>query len=157
MRVALPVEPPRGIVLRETMISTIPNAVVSAGFAQNRAGDRLENAPEWTGNVAVDYDRPVTDKLHLFANATLNFQSEVNYREFNDPREIQPAFSKADVRLGVGQVDRRWELALLVRNLFEERTSSLIFPTFPVGLGPNDRVHVPDALRSFTIQARVSF
>jgi iron complex outermembrane recepter protein len=127
------------------------------GCAQNRAGDRLENAPEWTGNVAVDYDRPVTDTLRLFANATLNFQSEVNYREFNDPREIQPAFSKTDVRLGVGQVDRRWELALLVRNLFEERTSSLIFPTFPVGLGPNDRVHVPDALRSFTIQARVSF
>ncbi|MEQ5788881.1 hypothetical protein J3454_13360 [Erythrobacter sp. NFXS35] len=32
MRAALPIEPVRGIVLRETLISTLPNAVVSAGF-----------------------------------------------------------------------------------------------------------------------------
>ncbi|MEQ5788883.1 TonB-dependent receptor [Erythrobacter sp. NFXS35] len=127
------------------------------GCAEDRSGDRLENAPEWTGNIAVDYDQPVNDTLRVFANATLNFQSDVNYREFDDPREVQQAFSKTDIRAGFGDIDRGWELALLVRNLFEERTSSLIFPTFPVGLGPNDRVHVPDALRSFTIQARISF
>lgn len=127
------------------------------GCAQDRSGDRLENAPEWTGNIAIDFDRPVSDRLRAFANATLNFQSEVNYREFANPLEVQPAFSKTDIRAGIGSVGRGWELALLVRNLFEERTSALIFPTFPVGLGPNDRVHVPDPLRSFTIQARVSF
>lgn len=127
------------------------------GCAQDRSGDRLENAPEWTGNIAVDYDRPVTDTLRVFANATLNFQSDVNYREFDNPLEVQPAFSKTDIRAGVGDVGRGWEVALLVRNLFEERTSALIFPTFPVGLGPTDRVHVPDPLRSFTIQAKLSF
>lgn len=127
------------------------------GCAQDRSGDRLENAPEWTGNISADFDRPVSDRLRAFANATLNFQSAVNYREFGNPLEVQPAFSKTDIRAGIGSVGRGWELALLVRNLFDERTSALIFPTFPVGLGPNDRVHVPDPLRSFTIQARVSF
>lgn len=127
------------------------------GCAQDRSGDQLENAPEWTGNISADFDRPVSDRLRAFANATLNFQSAVNYREFGNPLEVQPAFSKTDIRAGIGSVGRGWELALLVRNLFDERTSALIFPTFPVGLGPNDRVHVPDPLRSFTIQARVSF
>jgi len=127
------------------------------GCAEDRSGDRLENAPEWTGNIAVDFDRPVSDRLRAFANATLNFQSAVNYREFGNPLEVQPAFSKTDIRAGVGSIGRGWELALLVRNLFDERTSALIFPTFPVGLGPNDRVHVPDPLRSFTIQARIAF
>jgi iron complex outermembrane receptor protein len=125
--------------------------------AQDRSGDRLENAPEWTGNVAVDFNRPVSDTLRVFGNATLNFQSDVNYREFANPLEVQEAFSKTDVRAGVGDVDGGWEVALLVRNLFEERTSALIFPTFPVGIVPTDRVHVPDALRSFTLQARIAF
>ena len=127
------------------------------GCVEDRSGSRLENAPEWSGNIAVDFDRPVTERLRAFANATLNFHSDVNYREFANPLEVQPAFSKTDIRAGLGSVGRGWEVALLVRNLFEERTSALIFPTFPVGLGPNDRVHVPDPLRSFTLQARVAF
>ncbi|AOL22606.1 TonB-dependent receptor protein [Erythrobacter litoralis] len=134
-----------------------PDANAPGGCAQDRSGDPLENAPEWTGNVAADFDRPVSDTLRVFANATLNFQSDVQFREFGDPLTVQDAFSKTDIRVGFGDIDRGWQLALLVRNLFEERTSSLIFPTFPIGLGPADRVHLPDPLRSFTIQARVAF
>lgn len=132
-------------------------AFTAPGCAQDRSGDRLENAPEWTGNIAANFDRPVSDRFRVFANASLNFQSAVNYREFDNPLEVQPAFSKTDIRAGFGDAGRKWELALLVRNLFDKRTSALIFPTFPVGLGPNDRVHVPDPRRSFTIQAKVSF
>ncbi|MEE4155231.1 MAG: TonB-dependent receptor [Erythrobacter sp.] len=134
-----------------------PNASAPGGCAQDRSGDRLENAPEWTGNLAADFDKPISDTLRIFANATMNFQSDVQYREFGDPLTVQDGFSKTDVRVGFGDIDRGWQLALLVRNLFEERTSALIFPTFPVGIAPTDRVHLPDPLRTFTIQASASF
>ena len=149
---------------------TLDNPAFGAptGCAQDRSGDRLENAPEWTGNVAVDYDQPVSDTLRVFGNATLNFQSDVQFRESADPLTVQEGFSKTDIRAGFGSVDRGWEVALLVRNLFEERTSSLIFPTFPIGLpggpfGPPNPVagppivHLPDPLRTFTLQARIAF
>lgn len=127
------------------------------GCTQSRAGDRLQSSPEWTGNVAIDYDRPVSNTLRAFGNATLNFMSDINYQESGSPLEVQPAFSKTDVRLGVGDVNNRWDVALLVRNLFDVRTSSLIFEVFPVGIGPNDRAHMPDPRRSFTLQGRVAF
>jgi len=149
---------------------TVGNPAFGAptGCAEDRSGDRLENAPEWTGNVALDYNQPVSDTLRVFGNATLNFQSDIQYRENADPLTVQQSFSKTDVRVGVGSLDRGWEVALLVRNLFEERTSSLIFPTFPIGLpggpfGPpaplagSPLTYLPDPLRTFTLQARVSF
>jgi iron complex outermembrane receptor protein len=149
---------------------TIANPAFGAptGCAEDRSGDVLENAPEWTGNVALDYNQPVSDSLRVFGNATVNFQSDIQYRENADPLTVQEGFSKTDVRIGLGSVDRGWDVALLVRNLFEERTSSLIFPTFPIGLpggpfGPPAPVagppltYLPDPLRTFTLQARISF
>lgn len=133
-----------------------PNRLVP-GCTQDRAGDRLQSSPEWTGNLTIAYDRPVNDKLRVFGNATLNFMSDINYQETGSPLEVQPGFSKTDVRIGIGDADQRWDVALLVRNLFDERTSSLIFEVFPIGVGPNDRAHVPDPRRSFTLQARVAF
>ncbi len=133
-----------------------PNRLVP-GCTQDRAGDRLQSSPTWTGNVSVNYDQPVSETLRVFGNATVNFMSDINYQEAANPLEVQPAFSKTDVRLGVGDADESWEVALLVKNLFDERTSSLIFEVFPIGVGPNDRAHMPDPRRSFTLQAKVAF
>jgi iron complex outermembrane receptor protein len=36
-----------------------------------RPGDRLDNVPTWTWSAAVDYRKPVSDKVTLFANASL--------------------------------------------------------------------------------------
>lgn len=130
---------------------TVPNCV------EDRAGDRLQNAPEFTGNIGLNYDQPISDKLRLGANWFTNFQSTVNFQDVLNPLEEQPAFSKTDIRASIGDIDRKWEVAFLVRNLFDKRTSGIIFNTFNIGVGPNDRVHMPDPRRSFTIQARARF
>jgi hypothetical protein len=45
-----------------------------------------------------------------------------------------------------------------VRNLFDKRTSGIIFQTFQPGTNPVvDRVHMPDPRRSVTLQARLRF
>jgi iron complex outermembrane receptor protein len=129
----------------------IPNCV------EDRTGDRLQNSPKWTGNVAVELDQPLSQGLRLLGNWTTSYQSDINYQDILHPLEVQEAFSKTDVRLGVADIDRDWELAVLVRNLFDKRTSGIIFQTFPIGIAPDDRVHLPDPKRSVTVQARVRF
>ncbi len=124
---------------------------------EDRTGDRLQNSPEWTGNIALDVDRAVGD-VRLLASWFTRFQDAINYQDFLDPLHEQKAFSKTDVRLGLAALDRRWEVALLVRNLFDARTSGLIFSVFPVDTNPAlDRAHMPDPRRSFTLQGRIRF
>jgi len=126
-------------------------------LSQDRKGDRLQNSPEWTGNLNLDFNQPLSDSLNLLASWTTSYQSDINYQDILHPLEEQKAFTKTDVRVGLARSDRTWEVALLVRNLFDEKTSGIIFQTFPVGVLPTDRVHIPDPRRSFTLQARFGF
>lgn len=124
---------------------------------QDRAGDRLQNAPEWTGNVNLSVERPLTDTLDYLVSWTTTYQSGINYQDSLDPTQVQEAFSKTDLRLAVGSASETWELGVLVKNLFNEKTSTIIFSTFPIGVAPLDRVHLPAPLRSYTLQARLRF
>jgi iron complex outermembrane receptor protein len=125
---------------------------------EDRKGDRLQNSPEWSGNVYADIEAPLGDRLDLLVNWTTVFRSTVNYQDILHPLEEQPGFSKSDVRVALADADRRWELAVLVRNLFDKRTSGIIFQTFQPGTNPVvDRVHMPDPRRSVTLQARLRF
>ena len=125
---------------------------------QDRTGDRLQNSPKWSGNAYADIDAPLTDSLRFIASWTTSFRATLNYQDILHPLEEQPGFSKSDLRVGLAGAERQWEVALLVRNLFDERTSGIIFQTFPAGINPVlDRVHMPDPRRSITLQARVRF
>jgi len=124
---------------------------------QDRSGDRIQNSPEWTGNINLDLDQPLNDGLRLLASWTTSYQSDINYQDTLSPLEVQDAFTKTDVRAAIADADRNWEVGLLVRNLFDKRTSGLIFQVFPVGVAPNDRGHLPDPRRTVTLQARVRF
>ncbi len=154
-----------GIAYLDAKYTSFPNgpcrfdnpSVRVAGCTQNRKGDRLQSSPEWSGNAALAYDAPISAALRLIASATVNFQSDINYQETENPLEVQPAFAKTDLRIGLGGVKTAWEVTLLVRNVFDKRTSGLIFETFPVGVAPNDRVYAPDPKRTFTLQARLRF
>ena len=136
---------------------TFPNELVP-NCSEDRAGDRLQNSPEWSGNVYADIDVPLNDRLRLIGSWTTTFRSDTNFQDILHPLEVQPGFSKSDIRAGLADADRRWEAAILIRNLFDERTSGIIFQTFQPGTNPVlDRVHMPDPRRSITLQARYRF
>jgi iron complex outermembrane receptor protein len=136
---------------------TFPNELVP-NCSEDRAGDRLQNAPDWSGNVFADLDVPLNDRLRLIGSWTTTFRSDVNFQDILHPLEVQQGFSKTDIRAGFTDTDRRWEAAVLIRNLFDERTSGIIFQTFQAGTNPVlDRVHMPDPRRSITLQARYRF
>ncbi len=134
-----------------------PNEL-AVGCVEDKTGDRLQNSPKWSGNFYADIDAPLSDNLRLIGSWTTSFRSDINYQDILHPLEVQEGFSKTDVRAGIAGAERQWEVALLVRNLFDKRTSGIIFQTFQPGTNPVlDRVHMPDPRRSITLQARVRF
>ncbi len=88
---------------------------------QQLAGERLVNAPEWTGSLGAAYSGPTAiGGVDWGMNIDTLFKSEYNPHPELHPGAVQNdvAFLNAGVR--VFSADRTWEVALIGRNLTEE-------------------------------------
>lgn len=113
------------------------NRFPATGPAIGNDGDRLTRAPKWTGKVAADYDRPVSDALELFAGASLDFSSSFLH-QFVTPRPDAPratAYQQFDARLGLRDKGAGWELALIGNNLTNDRYIAFATPVTAGGAG----------------------
>lgn len=121
-------------------------------------GVRLTNAPEWSGVIAAQLDAPISDSLKFTGALSGSYRDDVFYQPSYNALEAQGAFWVVDLRLGLASLNERWSAAVLVRNLLDEDSSALIFETFPFFIDPQtDRVHLPDAPRTYTLQLRYQF
>src|SRR3546814_4593869 len=59
----------------------------------------------------------------------MNFRSRSFLEESYNPAAAQKGYAKFDARVGVKEVDGRWELALVGKNLTNETTASHAFAT----------------------------
>lgn len=94
------------------------------------------NAPDWSGNVFANFEQPVGDNLLFSADAYLNFRSFVFYTvpaltlgygpSTDIAANVLPGKSTTtlDGRLGIGSQDGRWQLALIGKNLTNEKSVS---------------------------------
>lgn len=89
--------------------------------AQDLSGRRLRKAPVFTANVGGYYEFPVISGLLMSFGADLNYSSKYNVGTQLQPIAVQPAFAKIDATLRVFSEDKRWELALIGRNLTNKR------------------------------------
>ena len=136
--------------------SPCPFGVV--GTSCNLRGYRLTSAPKWTATASGNWEQPLSGSIKLLAGLTASFRDDIIYQPSYNPLEVQGAFWKLDARLGIAAADDRWSATVLVRNATDQNTSSLIFETFPFGINTvNDRVHVPDRPRTYTLQLRYRF
>lgn len=87
-------------------------------------GKTNQYVARWSGNVAVDYKHPITDSLVLKATADTKFTSSYNPTQNLDARVKQGAYAMLDLRLAVASADDKWELAVLGRNLTDEKVVS---------------------------------
>lgn len=83
-------------------------------------GRRGSQAPEWSGNFAVDWAVPLTDNLELFlsGNAAYNDGYITDESTLND--FVQPSFWTLDSNISIGHPDGNWKLALVGTNLTDE-------------------------------------
>jgi iron complex outermembrane receptor protein len=102
---------------------------VIPGCVGDISGARLQNAPEWSGNLNLDIERDLTSTLVWRGNVGVSYRSDyfTNATLFDDAR--QDAFAKVDLRLAIGNPDRNWEVALVGKNLTDEKTISQAFET----------------------------
>lgn len=145
----------------DAVYTSFPNAsctvLATAGnprCVQDMSGKRRAYAPEWTGTLGANITVPLRDDVSLRIDPSLFFSSSYFMSATADPLLKQGAFAKVDLRIGLGPDDRRWEVALVTRNLTNKATSSFIAP-LPTSNGST--IIYPDRPRSIAMSAAIKF
>jgi len=104
----------------------------------NLAGEKMGWAPEWSGNLRLSYEQDLGSSLRLFGTLALLYRDDVWLSPSGPagaPTTLQPATTWLDLRIGLGSQENKWDVALVGKNLTDERTISqnYVFP-FPVNV-----------------------
>ncbi len=92
-----------------------------AGGFCDYTGKRNALSPKWSGNLNLDYTTPVSSDMKVAVNLNADFSSSYVASANLDPRTRQDSYAKLGARLALAQVDDRWEVALIGRNLTNQR------------------------------------
>jgi outer membrane receptor protein involved in Fe transport len=76
---------------------------------------------DFQANLNFDYSRPITGDLELRALLSVFYTSEYDAAATFDPAGLQDAYSMYNLRLGFGPNTGNWEIALLGKNLSDEK------------------------------------
>ena len=112
-----------------------PGATCSEGLSQepdcdlatnsrNAAGDKLQGAPEWTGNLYADYRYALSNGMELGLQGTLIYSDDFYLNAQNDPFLLQDDFTKLDLVASLTSSDGSWKLSIIGKNVTDETTSN---------------------------------
>lgn len=124
-------------------------AAPGSACARDASGQRRAFAPKWSGSIGADLDKPLSDGVNLGLGATLAFTSDYYQQAVVSEYVEQPSYAKIDARIGLHAPDRRWEVALIGRNLTDKITAG--FRNYAPASGATV-IALPDRPRSFAIQ-----
>jgi iron complex outermembrane receptor protein len=91
-------------------------AVGVGGVTGDVAGNRLNNAPLWSGRVWLEWSGNIGPARALSLRADTRWQSTVFFTPFNDLIQYQPSYGIVDLTADYAP-SRRWGIGLYVRNL----------------------------------------
>ncbi|MEN8722581.1 MAG: TonB-dependent receptor [Alphaproteobacteria bacterium] len=84
-------------------------------------GERLQRAPEWTGNFSANYFRPIGEMgFGLVLGFDLLYQDDFFLAVDQDPFEEQEAYTQINARFGLRAEDDSWSFMVFGRNLTDE-------------------------------------
>lgn len=98
------------------------NALERGAFGQpavrvDASGERLRNAPEWSGSASAIYQLQTAGRGRLTVRGDASWQSQVFFTPLNRDVHSQPAYGLVHLRTAFEPRSRRWELAVYVRNV----------------------------------------
>ncbi|MBW8753163.1 MAG: TonB-dependent receptor [Sphingomonadales bacterium] len=93
----------------------------TARTAQDLSGRRLRKAPEFAATFGGYYETPVTDGLMLGLSVDGSYSGAYEYGTNYQPLAYQRAYAKVDATLRLFTDDKRWEFAVIGRNLTDKR------------------------------------
>lgn len=133
---------------------------VPGGFC-NYSGKRNALSPKWSGTLNGDFSHEIGDDLKLGANINADYSSSYIAAANLDPRTRQEAYVKMGARLSLGQIDDKWSIALVGRNLTNERikqtAGAVPLATTITRGGGNAYNAVYDRPRSIAVQVDLKF
>lgn len=93
----------------------------------DRSGNRLNQAPKWSGGVNLNYEAPVTANATLKANVGYSLESSVFYTTANETPAANPdGWRRLDARLALA-FDHGLEVYAYGRNLNDNRYIGQVF------------------------------
>jgi iron complex outermembrane recepter protein len=106
------------------------DAKILEAFPGAPKGTRVQRAPKWTGVASVNYKTPLSDAVELTINPKMDFSSS-QFSQLPSVRapKRQP-YGLVDLILAVGAPDQSWEVAMVGRNLTNQRV--LLSATTPL-------------------------
>ncbi len=118
-RPALPGEPGLAPFTFTQRIGVDPAAItyIDDTTAQDLSGKRLDNAPRWSINSSLNYERQIgTTPVKWIAHADYTFRSAIYLNQDLDPVLKQDPLHLLDLRAGIAEETNQWELIFWVRN-----------------------------------------
>jgi outer membrane receptor protein involved in Fe transport len=87
-------------------------------------GKTNQYVADWSGNIGVTYEHPLSEKLLFRSTLDTQFTTSYNPSQNLDPRVKQDAYAIWNLRVALASADEKWEVALLGRNLTDEAVVS---------------------------------
>ena len=115
-------------------------AVGPGGLTVDVAGHHLNNAPEWSGRLWVDWTRALSRGNSLSLRADSTWKTAVFFTPFNDRIQRQSPLGLLDLSAEFGPAHRHWSVLAYGRNLTNEPyiTGSNSAPLPAIGGRPAD-------------------
>ncbi len=104
----------------QTAATGCRNVVSASGAVSrqtDRAGDPLSKAPEWVLTAGFSYDTPITSAMNIGLSGQVKHSSSYRTQDDGAPYAEQPSFTTIDGTIRLHDVNDKWELALIGRNL----------------------------------------
>jgi iron complex outermembrane receptor protein len=105
------------------------------GVTGDVAGNRLSNAPDWSGRLWLEWSAAIGRGTVASVRADSRWQSTVFFTPFNDAIQRQGAFGLLDVSAEFGPSNRRWSVGGFARNLTSEPYITGTFSSPPPAIG----------------------
>jgi iron complex outermembrane receptor protein len=87
----------------------------------NARGERLARTAKYSWNLAAGYRAPITGGFDLHVDANYNWKGRYNQQAQRSVYGVYPSSGILDLGVGIGTVDRSWDLTVLAKNALNSK------------------------------------
>jgi len=122
---------------------------------QNLNGATLTYAPDWSASASVEYIYPLGAAMELRTNLDMNYTDEFYSALDLDANTLHQSYTKVSARIALASSDDSWSLALVGKNLTDQKTT--VWNNDVPLTDSNSYYGVPERPRSIAIQGWYRF
>jgi len=102
----------------------VQNPTSAPGCTQDLGGRELPFAPDFSAAANATLVTPIGSSLELISFVQVSHSDDFALVLDLDPNVFEDSYTKIDARLTLADVDRKWEVSLIGRNLSDETTTN---------------------------------